>query len=386
MRVLFIIVNILLLSACAMTSHSEKLKNNKSSLPASNIPYQQEKHKIVIAHRGASGYLPEHSLAAKAMAYSMRANYIEQDVVMTKDDKLIILHDHFLDRVTDVMSVFPNRYRIVDGKKRWFAIDFTLAEIKNLRMTEGFTVDKKNQRIKNIYPERFPHFKSHFTVSTLQEEIELIQGLNHSLGQRNGYQVGLYVEIKAPWFHRHEGKDITLATLKVLKQYGYSKTSDKIYIQCFDANELQRIKYQLMPSLGINFKLVQLIAMTDWHETYVYKNNIAIPYQYDWMLKTGAMKKIAKYADGIGPWKPMIIDDKSTLGHIHISNLVNEAHSAGLVVHPYTFRKDAGRIPQYVENFDQLLDLFLYQVDVDGIFTDYTDAAVKFINQREQKK
>jgi len=384
MRILFVYLTIFLLSACVSTKQNDDVKAKGSMSIVANSLQQSKKHKIVIAHRGASGYLPEHSLAAKAMAYAMRADYIEQDVVMTKDDQLIILHDHFLDRVTNVMSVFPHRYRVIDGKKRWFAIDFTLAEIKTLRMTEGFTLDAKTQHKKNIYQERFPIFKSHFTVSTLQEEIELIQGLNHSLGKRNGYQVGLYVEIKAPWFHRHEGKDISTATLQVLKKYGYTTKSDKIFVQCFDADELQRINYQLMPQLGMNLKLVQLIAMTDWHETYTYKNNVAIPYQYDWMFNAGAMKKIAQYADGIGPWKPMIVSDDSTIDNLNITNMVKEAHAAGLVVHPYTFRKDPGRIPNYAKNFNQLLTIFLYQVGVDGIFTDYTDIAVKLINQHEK--
>jgi len=384
MRVLFILITVFLFSVGAMAHQTIGMKANQSTSTPSNSQHRA-KHKIVIAHRGASGYLPEHSLAAKAMAYAMRADYIEQDVVMTKDNKLIILHDHFLDRVTNVMSVFPNRYRLVNNNKRWFAIDFTLAEIKQLQMTEGFTIDPITHLKKNIYPDRFPIFKSHFTVSTLQEEIELIQGLNHSLGKRNGYQVGLYVEIKAPWFHRHEGKDISTATLKVLKKYGYTKKSDKIYIQCFDANELQRIKHKLMPQLFMNLKLVQLIAMTDWNETYTYKNNVAVPYQYDWMLKKGAMKKIASYADGIGPWKPMIIADGSTIDHLNITNMVTDAHAAGLVVHPYTFRKDPGRIPKYAKDFNQLLDIFLYQVGVDGLFTDYTDVAVKLINKHEKE-
>lgn len=93
---------------------------------------------LVIAHRGASGYLPEHTLEAKTLAYAMKPDYIEQDVVMTKDDQLVVLHDHYLDRVTDVAERFPNRAR-ADG--RYYAIDFTLAEIKTLRVTEGFDID-----------------------------------------------------------------------------------------------------------------------------------------------------------------------------------------------------------------------------------------------------
>lgn len=99
---------------------------------------------LVIAHRGASGYLPEHTLEAKTLAYAMKPDYIEQDVVMTKDDQLVVLHDHYLDRVTDVAERFPNRAR-ADG--RYYAIDFTLAEIKTLRVTEGFDIDAQGNEV-----------------------------------------------------------------------------------------------------------------------------------------------------------------------------------------------------------------------------------------------
>jgi len=98
------------------------------------------------------------------------------------------------------------------------------------------------------------------------------------------------------------------------------------------------------------------------------------------------MKKIATFADGIGPWKPMIVAENSTVGNLIISNMVKDAHTAGLLVHPYTFRKDAGRVPAYAKNFTQLLDIFLYQVGVDGVFTDYPDIAVDFIKNKERKK
>jgi glycerophosphoryl diester phosphodiesterase len=337
--------------------------------------------KVVIAHRGASGYLPEHSLAAKAMAYAMGVDYIEQDVVMTKDNQLVVLHDHYLDRVTDVMSRFPKRYRLVAGKKRWFAIDFTLAEIKQLKMSEGFTPDKTTKALTAGYPNRFPLFKSSFSVSTLAEEIELIKGLNHSTGKN----VGLYVEIKAPWFHRHEGKDISKAVLILLKNYGYTNKTDKIFIQCFDPIETKRIHDQLMPALGVELKLVQLIAETDWFETFIYQEDKAIPYNYDWMFKAGAMARIAKYADAIGPWKSMLVSDQSTPDTLIISNMVRQAHTVGLKVHPYTFRNDPGRIPEYASSFDDLLDIFLYRVGVDGIFSDYPDLAVDFIRRNQAR-
>lgn len=344
-----------------------------------NVSFAQEKKnlvkqekKIVVAHRGASGYLPEHSLPAKAMAYAMGVDYIEQDVVMTKDYRLVVLHDHYLDRVTNVATVYPERKR-ADG--RYYAIDFTLEEIKSLEMTEGFKIEN-GKEVAN-YPGRFPIWESTFRVHTLEEEIELIQGLNKSTGKN----IGIYPEIKAPWFHRHEGKDISLEVLKVLKEYGYTSKEDKVYLQCFDPNEVKRIRYELYPELKMNPKLVQLIAETSWNETMEYNNGEATPYNYDWMFEKGAMAEIAEYADGIGPWNPMLVKDGSTSKNLIISDIVKEAHEAGMEVHSYTFRLDPGTIPEYAASFEDLLDIFYYQVGVDGIFTDFPDRAVDFLGK-----
>lgn len=329
---------------------------------------------LVIAHRGASGYLPEHTLEAKALAYAMKPDYIEQDVVMTKDDQLVVLHDHYLDRVTDVAERFPGRAR-ADG--RYYAIDFTLAEIKSLRVTEGFNLDKDGNKVAG-FPDRFPMWKSRFTVSTFAEEIELIQGLNQTLG----YDIGIYPEIKAPWFHRNEGKDISKAVLATLKQYGYRSKTDKVYLQCFDANELKRIHDTLLPAMNMDLKLVQLMAYTDWNETMVYHNGVATPYDYEWMFEQGGMQQVARYADGIGPWKPMLVDDNSSKGNLMIKPLMAEAKAAGLEVHPYTFRADKGRIAPYADSFDEMLDVFYNRVKVDGLFTDFPDKAVSFLQRQ----
>ena len=326
--------------------------------------------KIVIAHRGASGYLPEHTMAAKAMAYAMGADYIEQDLVMTKDNRLMVFHDHYLDRVTNVAKVFPNRKR-KDG--RYYVIDFTLAEIKQLEMTEGFKiVDEKEVA---IFEQRFPLWKSSFRPHTFEEEIELIQGLNKSTGKN----IGLYVEIKSPWFHRHEGKDISKEVLRIIKSYGYESRDDLIYIQCFDPIETQRIHDTLLPLYNIDIKLIQLIAYTKEHETMVYHGEKAVAYDYRWMFQAGSMKKIAQYADGIAPSKSMLIDENSTSKHLHLSGMTKEAHEAGLAVHPYTFRLDAGEIPAYAKNFEALLKIFYSEVGVDGVFTDFPDRAVNFL-------
>lgn len=333
--------------------------------------------KIVIAHRGASGYLPEHSMAAKAMAYGMDVDFIEQDLVMTRDNRIVVLHDHYLDRVTNVSEVYADRERS-DG--RFYVIDFTLDEIRQLEMTERFEIIDGVQ-IAN-FPQRFPIWQSSFRVHTFEEELEMIHGLNKSTGKR----VGIYPEIKSPWFHRHEGKDISKYALQVLEKYGYTTKDDPVYLQCFDPSELRRIHDDLFPEFNMEVKLVQLIAETDWNETMVYQGNEAVSYSYDWMFESGAMKKIAEYADVISPWRPMIVRNESTKARLVITDMVKEAHESGMEVHPYTFRLDPGKIPRYASSFENMLDIFFYTVGVDGVFTDFPDRAVNFLRRAEYQR
>ncbi|MEI2267633.1 glycerophosphodiester phosphodiesterase [Erwinia sp. CGal63] len=329
-----------------------------------------ETGKIVIAHRGASGYLPEHTLPAKAMAYAQGSDFLEQDLVMTKDDQLIVLHDHYLDRVTDVADRYPNRAR-KDG--RYYAIDFTLAEIKGLKFTEGFTL--KDGKKTQTFPQRFPMGKSDFRIHTFAEELEFIQGLNQSTGKN----IGIYTEIKAPWFHRQEGKDISAKVLDTLKQYGYTSKSDRVYLQCFDYNELKRIKTELEPQRGMEVKLVQLITETASKETQEQQNGKWVNYSYDWMLQPGAMKTLARYVDGIGPDYHMLIAAGSDKETLRFTPMVKEAHQNGLVVHPYTVRAD--QLPDWAENVDRVYDVLYNQAGVDGLFTDFPDKAVNFLQR-----
>lgn len=328
---------------------------------------------IVVAHRGASGYLPEHTLEAKALAYGQGADYLEQDVVMTKDDQLIVLHDLTLEQLTNVKDVFPSRKR-EDGK--FYVIDFTLDELKSLQVSERFS-DKQGSS-KPAYPSRFPIKTSNFKIHTFAEEIEFVQGLNKSTGNK----VGIYPEVKSPWFHLAEGKDISAKVLATLKQYGYEQKDSLVYLQSFDANELQRIKTELLPKLKMDIKLVQLIAETSWNETYELKDGKLTPYSYDWMFKPDAMAKISKYADGVGPWKPMLVTDQSSKDKLVITDMVKQAHKAGMEVHPYTFRADPERIPAYASSFENLVQIFIDQVKVDGVFTDFPDKAIKAIEKK----
>ena len=318
--------------------------------------------KLVIAHRGASGYLPEHTLAAKSMAYAMGANYIEQDVVMTRDDVLIVMHDITLDRTTDVAEKFPDRSR-VDG--RFYAVDFTLKEIQSLSATEGFLIQggEKVQGYKN----RFPMNTSSFGVPTLEEELELIQGLNRSTGQ----DVGIYPEIKQPEFHRDEGKDISSEVVKLLKKFGYSTKDHKVFLQTFSFEELRIIRNEILPEAGIDLNLIQLIGS----ET-----------RYPWMFERDGMKNLASFADGIGPAKGLVITNESTASSLVITPLVSRAHAAGLKVHPYTYRMDPGQLPSYANDFQELLRQHYFDAGVDGIFTDFPDKAVEFLEATELRQ
>ena len=314
--------------------------------------------KIVIAHRGASGYLPEHTLEAKAMAYGMGAHYIEQDLVMTRDDRLIVLHDITLDRTTDVADRFPGRAR-ADG--RYYAIDFDLEEIRQLQATAGVRlVDGEREP---GFANRFPLERSDFRVPTFEEEIELIQGLNHSTGR----DVGIYPEIKQPEFHRAEGKDISGAVVDVLKNYGYTEKSDKVFLQTFSYPELEIINSEIMPAAGIDIRLIQLLRDTE---------------SYPWIFEAEGMRMLAEHADGIGPAHPLVIDPESAPGALRVSALVERAHAAGLDVHPYTFRADPGQLPAYAENFADLLEQHFFTAGVDGLFTDFPDLAVQFLQSR----
>jgi glycerophosphoryl diester phosphodiesterase len=323
--------------------------------------FAQSPEKVVVAHRGASGYLPEHTLAAKVLAHAQGADFIEQDVVMSRDDQLIVIHDLTLERTTDVADRFPERAR-ADGS--FYVIDFTLAELRQLQVSE-----MPNSG-------RFPTGQSVFRLHTLAEEIELVQGLN----QTTGRDAGLYVEAKSPWFHHQHGKDLSRAILETLADYGYTAREDRVYLQTFDYPELLRIHDELLPTLEMDIQLVQLIAWNDWLETYQRDGDNWVPYDYRWMFERAGIQEIARYADGIGPSMDMVVEPGSTAGNLQFTPLVGQAHAAGLVVHPYTFRRDLGRLPAYAEDFDRLLDIFFLDAGVDGVFTDFPDLVVDYLD------
>ncbi|RKT47557.1 glycerophosphodiester phosphodiesterase [Thiocapsa rosea] len=308
---------------------------------------------IVIAHRGASAYLPEHTLAAKAMAHAMGADFLEQDVVLTRDGQAIVLHDLYLEGLTDVARRFPDRAR-ADG--RWYAIDFSLSEIRTLRLHE-----RRNPATgQPIFPERFPAEADLFRIHTLEDELSLIRGLNRSTGRT----AGIYVELKHPAWHIAEGLDPVPIVMRELDRAGYRGLEDHVYIQCFEPDTLKRLHEEI----GTRIPLIQLIGENAWSPD--------LSVDFERMRTREGLAAVAEYAHGIGPWIGQIHEGLDDTGAHRTTRLVADAHAAGLLVHPYTFRRDA--LPEGFEDFDALLRFFLVDQRVEGIFTDHPDLAVRF--------
>ncbi len=308
----------------------------------------------IIAHRGASAYLPEHTLPAKALAYAMGADFLEQDVVATRDDQLVVLHDIHLDRVTDVAARFPGRGRD-DG--RYYVRDFDLAEIRSLSVTER--LDNEGEP---VYPGRFPPHSSRFAVHTLAEELEFVHGLNKATGG----SAGVYPEIKRPAWHREQGIDLSAAVLGVLAAHGYEGPDDAVLVQCFDAEELRRLRAEL----GCSMRLVQLIGDNSWEEAET---------DYDALCSERGLAELTKTADAIGPWVNRLYSADGDGVPPRSTGLAERAHSAGLLVHPYTFRADD--LPPGFGSFAEMLRYFCVELAVDGLFTDFPDRVREFLER-----
>ncbi|MDX2412868.1 MAG: glycerophosphodiester phosphodiesterase [Woeseiaceae bacterium] len=303
---------------------------------------------LVIAHRGASAYLPEHTLDAKSLAHRMGADYIEQDVVASRDDELVVLHDIYLDRVTNVAECFPARARD-DG--RYYVRDFDLKELRSLSVWERMNADGSV-----VYPGRFPAKSGDFTISTFAEELEFIRQLNTNSGR----QVGIYPEIKRPAWHREEGIDIAPGFLKVITDDGFDESDDPVYIQCFDFAELKRLKVEF----DCPFKLVQLIGENSWGEAET---------DFDFIRTAAGIAELAETVDAIGPWIPYLYELTDNIPRP--GDLIQRAHAAGLAVHPYTFRAD--ELPPGFSSFEDLVRFFVVDVGIDGLFTDFPDRVVQ---------
>jgi glycerophosphoryl diester phosphodiesterase len=300
----------------------------------------------VIAHRGASGYLPEHTLEAATLAFAQGADYVEQDLVLSRDLVPVVLHDIHLDTVTNVAALFPDRRR-EDG--RYYAFDFTLAELKTLTLHERRQLDGTQ-----VFKDRYQG-EAEFKIATFEEQLELIAQLNRQFDK----QVGYYPEIKSPAWHRAQGADISKIVLGILRKHGLDEAEKKIYVQCFDFAETQRLRTEL----NAKVKLIQLIGENSWGESST---------DYATLQTDDGLKQIAQVAQGIGPWIPQVIDPSSGKP----TDLVARAHDAGLAVHAYTFRVDA--LPDGVDA-ERLMSLLFDEIKIDGLFTDFTDVVRGFV-------
>lgn len=311
-----------------------------------------ETRPVVIAHRGASGYLPEHTLVAKAAAHAMGADFIEQDLVLTKDDVPIVLHDVQLETVCDVATKFPGRQR-ADG--HFYALDFTLAEIKQLRAHERISAKTGLA----AFPKRFPLDRSTFEIPTLEEELQLIQGMNVSTGR----VAGIYPEIKQPRWHRQEGHDISSIVLPILRRYGYATKADACWVQCFEWEEVRRIRGELEWKGRLVFLLGSGRKDPDGSEA-------------DRFFTPAGLAEVAGVADGIGPALGAIATGK-TPSERKLTTLVRDAHAANLAVHPYTARAD--ELPKWAASLSDLHAIIFREANADGVFTDFPDATVRWL-------
>jgi len=300
---------------------------------------------IVIAHRGASGYRPEHTLASYELAIEMGADFIEPDLVATKDHVLIARHENEISETTDVADrpEFADRKttKRIDGHKipGWFTEDFTLAEIKTLRARERLA--SRNQE-----------FNGRFEVPTFAEVLDLARRRN----------VGVYPETKHPTYFRALGLPLEEPLLAILEAAGYRGREAPVYIQSFEVGNLKELRKKT------DLPLIQLLEARDrpWDDPRPYAE-LAIP---------AGLAEIATYADGIGPDKRMIVPMVD--GRLREpTTLVADAHRAGLRVHPWTFRSDSPFLaPEYGGDPGREYDQF-FSLGVDGLFSDFSDAAVR---------
>lgn len=310
---------------------------------------------IVIAHRGASGYLPEHTLLAKAYAHALGSDFLEQDVVLTRDDVPVVFHDLVLEEVTDVERRYPARRRD-DG--HWYVIDFDYAELRELEVRERLELASGAA----VYPGRF-HERLPLRIQSLAEELALVRGLNAATGRR----AGVYTEVKSPAFHRAAGKDLSTIVLGTLAEFGYKSRGDAAWLQCFDAAELSRIRFEL----GSALRLVQLVGENDWHEAAT---------DYDDLRTPAGLARVAAYADGIGPWIPQIVRWPRPGAAPEFTTLVADAHAAALAVHPYTLRVD--QLPEHAPDVAAVHRALFETAGVDGLFTDFCDVTLAFLGRR----
>ena len=290
---------------------------------------------LIIAHRGASGHRPEHTLEAYRLGAEMGADFVEPDLVSTKDGVLIARHENEIGGTTDVADKFPDRKRTktIDGQAitGWFTEDFTLAEIKTLRARERLAF-------------RSHAYDGQFQIATFDEVIELAQ----QLGKKLGRPVGVYPETKHPTYFRSIHLPLEEKLLASLQKHGWNSRDAPVFIQSFEQDNLRVLRGQTK---------VRLSAAT--------------------MVEGDGLKNIAAYADGIGPEKRLVVPVNADGSLGTPTDLVARAHAAGLLVHIWTIRVDKEFLPAGYHGKPEAEFEQFRHLGVDGVFTDFPDVAAR---------
>ncbi len=323
---------------------------------------------LVIGHRGASGYRPEHTLASYELAARMGADFIEPDLVSTSDGVLVARHEPEIGGTTDVAdhTGFADREttKTIDGVEYtgWFIEDFTLAELKTLRAKERIPAVRQENTI----------YDGRFEIPTFTEVLELRESLSAELGR----EIGVYPETKHPTYF--QGLDLALepALVKALDDAGLNDADAPVFVQSFETANLRALSGEL------EVPLVQLLDSEGSPADFVAAGD---PRTYLDLITTDGLAGIAEYAAGIGPFKNMVITRDAAGALAAPTTLVDDAHAAGLLVHPYTFRNEnqflpagfrtAGGDTDYGDAFAEYTAFF--DAGVDGLFSDNPDTAVE---------
>ena len=283
---------------------------------------------LIIAHRGASGWRPEHTLAAYALAIDQGADYIEPDLVMTRDGVRVARHENEINGTTDVAAhtEFANRRtaKQIDGVEvaGWFTEDFTLAELKTLRARE---------RLPELRPANAA-YDGRYEIPTLQEIVALVRQKERETGR----VIGLYPETKHPSYFRAIGLPLEQALVDILHASGYRGPAAPVFIQSFEVANLQRL------AALTEIPLIQLIEASGRPYDFVASGDSR---SYADLITPIGLAEIATYARGIGPDKNLIVPRDARQRLLPPTSLVNDAHRAGLWVHPWTFRSENHFLP-----------------------------------------
>jgi glycerophosphoryl diester phosphodiesterase len=306
---------------------------------------------IIIAHRGASGDRPEHTLESYALAVSVGADYIEPDLVSTKDGVLVARHENEIGGTTDVAVKFPDRRRtqVIDGDSisGWWTEDFTLAELKTLRAKERIAT-------------RGHSYDGQFEVPTFDEVLALAK----RLGAERGRAVGVYPETKHARHFRSIGLPLEEKLIAALRREGWNRKTAPVFIQSFEIGSLLRLRQMT------SVRLIHLVSGVG-----APPDSAQLPFAE---LRTPAgLRRMRRYADGIGAAKEMILRAGPDGRVAQATSLVSDAHAAGLLVHIWTIRSDAPFLPAMWQG-NQAAELEAFRATgIDGLFTDHPGNAVR---------